>query len=116
MKNWILLISFLTSASCSPSKPKAITQGELVGLGFTRMNERPPIFRSEGRTGAFADLLGFKIADLRPVPGQPMDSDIREGLLRGAYLTVTTKVVGEFASRSLNQPETPCIIEVQFRQ
>ena len=103
-------------ASSSPAKPKAITPEELSGLGFTRTSETPQIFRSDGQIGTLSDLLGFKGAELKPVPCQPSDSDIRTGLLRGAYLTVTTKVTGKLASRPLTQPETPCIIEVQFPQ
>lgn len=104
----------LAVASCNQKTTKSIMEEDLIALGFTRRNERPPIFRGQGKIGVFSDLLGFKVADLKPLPSQPRNSDIREGSLRGVSLTVRTKVTGELASKSLNDSETPCIIDVQF--
>jgi len=74
MKFLVLFASMLAVASCDQKTTKSITEEDLIALGFTRRNERPPIFRGEGKI-------------------------------------VKTKVTGELASKSLNDSETPCIIE-----
>ena len=117
MKTLFLLLILLGTTVCGENSPvidRVLSRDDLFKWGFNEDPKQMHIFclREVAIGDALKKITFFKLADLRPIPKQSHDSDIRWAAFKNGNVNVFSILTGNEGHGSLDKLETKCDIVI----